>query len=424
MAPFYFKAISVNYKQAGLAVREKLSLSERETKTLLHQLKDILGISEALVLSTCNRTEIYYLSEKDYFSSIIHLLCQIKNITNPAEYHKYFISFNQTHQAVEYLFRVSIGLESQVIGDLQISNQVKKAYQWTADENMAGPFLHRLLHTIFFTNKRVVQETAFRDGAASVSYAAVELTEELCHSIIEPKVLVVGLGEIGADVARNFKASERFAEITVMNRTFATAQQIAQECGFRACAFERLWQEVEKADVIISSMSLPSPLFDSESVQKLNFAFKYFIDLSVPRSVAREVEELPGVLVYDIDHINIRTSEALERRKSAIPQVESIVNQAIQEFLDWSREMIFSPTIQKLKSALEQIRQEEISKYLKRMDTEEAQKIDMITKNIMQKIIKLPVLQLKAACKRGEAETLVDVLNDLFNLESVKEHKH
>jgi len=421
MTQFHFKAISVNYKKASLDVREKLSLNEFETKLLLNQLRDILNISEAIVISTCNRTEVYYLAENEYAANIISLICSVKGIRESSYYAPYFSTINDTNEAIQYLFRVAMGLESQVIGDLQISNQVKKSYQWTADENMAGPFLHRLLHTIFFTNKRVVQETAFRDGAASVSYAAVELTEELCQSIINPKILIVGLGEIGTDVARNFKASSWASCIKVTNRTFTTATQIAEECGFEAILFEQLWQAVAEADIIISSVSLPAPLFDRNALENLSYTFKYFIDLSVPRSVSQNAEELSGVLVYNIDHINVRTTETLERRKNSIPAVEKIVNEAVGEFSDWSREMIFSPTIQKLKNALEQIRQEEISKYLKKMDSEEAQKIDAITKGIMQKIIKLPVLKLKAACKRGEAETLVDVLNDLFNLEAVKQ---
>jgi len=147
--------------------------------------------------------------------------------------------------------------------------------------------------------------------------------------------------------------------------------------------------------------------------------YKYFLDLSVPRSVDVAVEQIPGVLVYNIDHIRNRADEALTRRLASIPQVEAIVAQSIVEFNDWSKEMMVSPTINKLKNALEQIRKEEMSRYMKNMSPEESEKIDKITRGMMQKIIKLPVLQLKAACKRGEAETLIDVLNDLFNLEQV-----
>ncbi len=140
----------------------------------------------------------------------------------------------------------------------------------------------------------------------------------------------------------------------------------------------------------------------------------------------RAVEQIPGVLVYNIDHIRNRADEALNQRLAAIPQVEAIVTQAVAEFGDWSKEMVVSPTINKLKNALEQIRRDEIARHLKHLTADESEKIDKITRGIMQKIIKLPVFQLKAACKRGEAETLIDVLNDLFDLEkqSVVEQKH
>jgi glutamyl-tRNA reductase len=335
--------------------------------------------------------------------------------------HSYFEVINQHNEAVNYLFEVAIGIHSLVIGDMQISNQVKQAYQWSADTQMAGPFLHRLLHTIFFTNKKVVQETSFRDGAASVSYAAAELAEDLIAEIVNPKILVLGLGEIGADVCKNLASKN--LNITIANRTLSKAQQIAAEyTNATVIAFENVWQAISDADVIISSIAKAEPFITRELVEKLNtLSFKYFIDLSVPRSVESRVEELPGAVVYNIDDIQNKATEALQRRINAIPKVKQIIAGAVAEFHEWTNETAVSPTINKFKNALEQIRQEEMARYMKQMSAEEAEKIDRITKGMMQKIIKLPVLQLKAACKRGEAETLIDVLNDLFNLENKPE---
>jgi len=156
-------------------------------------------------------------------------------------------------------------------------------------------------------------------------------------------------------------------------------------------------------------------------VRLRGMSFKYFIDLSVPRSVSPEVEEIPGVMLYTIDSIRSRADEALARRLEAVPHVREIIDEAVMEFNDWSKEMIVSPTIQKLKGALEQIRKEELMRFTKNLSDSELEKVERITTSMMQKILKLPVLQLKAACKRGEAETLIDVLNDLFNLEKQKE---
>jgi glutamyl-tRNA reductase len=150
-------------------------------------------------------------------------------------------------------------------------------------------------------------------------------------------------------------------------------------------------------------------------------SYKFFIDLSVPRSIEPEVENIPGVLVYNIDTIQNKATAALEQRLASVPKVKQIITESIEQFQDWTKEMVVSPTIHKLKNALENIRQEELARNLKKLTPEENKLIDDVTRNIMQKIIKLPVLQLKAACKRGEAETLIDVLNDLFNLENQPE---
>ena len=413
-----FKAISISYKTAPLSIREQMSLGEAAARDFMLQIREVFGLQEALVVSTCNRTEVYYTSEGNIADKLIQLLCIKTGVENPSLISPYFQVINEPADAIRHLFYVSMGLESQVTGDIQISNQVKRAYQLSADLDMAGPFLHRLMHTIFFTNKRVVQETCFRDGAASVSYAAVELVEELTLDKKEPKILVVGLGEIGADVVRNLK-SYGFTHVTITNRTASKAIELAKECDCRLVSFAETWDEVAKSDVIISAVASHKPFFDREQVANLDLlSFKVFIDLSVPRSIEKSVEEIPGVILHNVDDINNRASQALERRRGAIPQVREIIAQAMADFEDWARETVFSPTIQKFKNALEEIRKEEIARYMKHMDEQEYHKVEKITQNILNKIIKMPVLQLKAACRRGDAENLAEVLNDLFNLET------
>lgn len=417
-----FKAVTLSYRKAPLDIRELIALDENSCKQFLQTLKDYIQASDLLILSTCNRTEIYYTSDADYSADIVKLLGVTKGMTNIAQYLDYFTIINSHADAVQHLFEVAMGLDAQVVGDIQISNQVKQAYQWSADNGTAGPFLHRLLHTIFFTNKRVVQETSFRDGAASTSYATMELVEELTADIADPKILVVGLGEIGADVCRNLKESAAFNHITITNRTESKARLLADECQLPILPFEDIVQGLKEADVIISSIARDTPFFTTEMVKRLNvLSYKFFIDLAVPRSIEAEVENIPGVLVYNIDTIQNKASKALELRLAAIPKVREIIAESIEQFNDWSKEMLVSPTIHKLKNALESIRQEEMARHLKKLSPEESRRVDEITKSMMQKIIKLPVLQLKAACKRGEAETLIDVLNDLFDLEKQPE---
>jgi glutamyl-tRNA reductase len=413
-----FKAISLSYKKAPLDIRELIALDEISCRQFLQTLKGFIQASDILVLSTCNRTEVYYNADTDYSAQIVKLLGITKGIENISQYFDYFTILNEHSDAVEHLFSVSMGLESQVVGDMQITNQVKQAYQWAADNETAGPFLHRLMHTIFFTNKRVVQETAFRDGAASTSYAAIELIEELTVDIIDPSILVVGLGEIGADVCRNLR-DKGFKNVKITNRTQAKAKLLADECNMEVVPFENLVQGLTEADVVISSVARETPFFTKEIIKRLEIlSFKFFIDLAVPRSVEAEVETIPGALLYNIDTIQNKASEALQQRINSVPKVKVIIKESIEQFNDWSKEMIVSPTINKLKNALETIRQEEMARYLKKLDPEETKRLENITKSMMQKIIKLPIIQLKAACKRGEADTLIDVLNDLFNLEN------
>jgi glutamyl-tRNA reductase len=414
----HFKSISLSHRKAPLAIREQLALNEDSAKGIMLRLKDFFDVTDVLTVSTCNRTEIYYSAQEDLNEEIIKLLLIEKGISEVQPFMDYFESFSAGESAVQHLFEVATGLHSQVVGDMQIPNQIKHAYQWTADLNLAGPFLHRLLHTIFFANKRVAQETFFRDGAASVSYAAVELLDGLMPN---PKILVVGLGEIGSDVCRNL-AQKADADVTIINRTRDRADVLAEELGFRVANFNDIETEVANADIIISSIARDEPFFTKEMMVRLRgMSFKYFIDLSVPRSVSPEVEEIPGVMLYTIDSIRSRADEALNRRLEAVPHVREIIDEAVLEFNDWSKEMIVSPTIQKLKGALEQIRKEELTRFTKNLNDAELEKVERITASMMQKILKLPVLQLKAACKRGEAETLIDVLNDLFNLEKEKE---
>lgn len=412
----WFQVISLTYHKAPLTIREKIALSEEEAKAFMLRVKEFFDISDLLLVSTCNRTEVYVNAAQPLAEELVKLLLVFKGISDIQEYLPYFEFYEEGDLPARHLFEVAAGLHSQVVGDMQVPNQIKRSYQASADLQLAGPYLHRLMHTIFYANKRVALETEFRDGAASVSYAAVDLALSLSH---QSKVLVVGVGEIGQDVCRNL-ANKEGVEILIVNRTKARAEEVAAETGGSVVDWEDIDTAMAEADVVISTITRSEPLFTKERVAKLGSLnkFKYFIDLSVPRSVDPQVEELSGVVLYDIDTIRARTDQALEKRLASIPAVRDIIDSSLEEFNDWSKEMIVSPTINKLKAALEQIRREELSRYMKGLSESELAIVDKVTSSMMQKIIKLPVLQLKAACKRGEAETLIDVLNDLFNLEA------
>lgn len=414
-----FRALSLSYKNAPVEIREIISLDEKEVSAILIKLKEFFNVTDTLILSTCNRTEVYYSHSLDLSTEIIKLIGLEKGLDKMVAYLEYFKILNDDREAIEHLYRVAMGLEAQVIGDMQISNQVKRAYQASVDMEMAGPFLHRLMHSIFFTNKRVVQETAFRDGAASVSYAAVELIEELTANTFQPRILLIGVGEIGEDVAKNMVHLPD-AKVTIANRTYQKARELADEFNFRVIPFEECREAMKEADVVVSSITKPEPFITKSLVQTFDIqSYKLFVDLSVPRSVETAIEDVPGALLYNVDNIKSKASQALEKRLAAIPNVETIIEESIDDFYNWKKELMASPTINKLKNALEMIRKEELERYLKNADPKEYAIIDKITKSMMQKILKGPVVQLRAACKRDQAEQMIDVITDLFDLEKV-----
>lgn len=412
-----FKALGLSYKNSPIEVREKVAFSEAEAGQFLIKLKETFDVEEALLVSTCNRTELYYSSASDLTKELSGLIASFKGMPSH-QLENHFDSFD-TKTAPKHLFEVALGLESQVLGDIQISNQVKRAYQQSADLELAGPHLHRLMHTIFYANKRVVQETTLQDGTASVASVAVDLIGGFIGNINDPRIALIGLGEIGQNVLENLNSEE--AKITLVNRTKSKATKLAEGKNIEVCDFSDLDKVISENDVIISAVATSSPILSASNF-KSHSIHKLLIDLSVPRSMDVDLEQVPGISLYNVDQLTERTLKAKEIRERAVPDAQKIVEEELTNFSSWKSEMGVSPTIQRLKNALEQIRKEELSRH-KKLSEKEMELLEVVTKSMIQKVIKLPVLQLKAACKRGEAETLVGVLNDLFNLESAEVEK-
>lgn len=421
-----FKAVSLSFQNTPISIRELFSFDESGVKRILLCLKERFDLQEALFISTCNRTELYYVSEIDLNNQIIDYFVEQTDIAKAGEVKQYFLKFNQSLETIYYLFEVSIGLHSQVIGDLQIIGQAKLAYQWSADVNMAGAFLHRLMHSIFYANKKIVQETNYRDGAASISYAAAELIDEILISNKNKTILLVGTGEIGEDISKNL-INFGYTNITICNRTLENAQNLATKLNFdlkSVLPYELLWSHIAYFDVIISAVQVAEPLFTFDKLKDLKvYSHKNFIDVSMPRSIDISIEKIPGIVLYNLEDLNKKTSKALELRLAAVPKVKQIINETIEEFASWVKETEVSPTIHRIKLALETIRQEEINRFNKQLTEKELKAVETITKNMVQKLIKLPVVQLKAACKRGDAENLIEVLTELFDLEKQSELK-
>jgi glutamyl-tRNA reductase len=235
--------------------------------------------------------------------------------------------------------------------------------------------------------------------------------------------LLIGVGEIGEDVAKNMVHIPD-AKVTITNRTFEKAKALADEMGFEVIPFENCFEAMKEADVIVSSIMKSEPYITKKMVSEIEInSYKLFVDLSVPRSIETNLEEIPGVMLYNVDNIRSKATETLEKRLASIPQVEKIITESIEDFFNWKKEMMVSPTINKLKNALEQIRLEEMERFLKNADEAQVAMIDKITKSMMQKILKVPVVQLRAACQRDEADKMIGILSDLFDLEKDSEKK-
>ncbi|MEQ9009530.1 MAG: glutamyl-tRNA reductase, partial [Ekhidna sp.] len=352
-----FKAIGLSYKNAPIEIREKVAFSELEAGDFLMKLKEVFAIEEALLVSTCNRTELYFTSPVEVTSKIISLIAAFKSLT-ASQLEASFISYDGV-EASKHLFNVALGLESQVLGDIQISNQVKRAYQQSADLNLAGPHLHRLMHTIFYANKRVVQETRLQDGTASVASVAVDLIGGFISNIERARIALIGLGEIGQNVLENLNTDE--TSITLVNRTKSKAVKLAEGRDIAVCDFDDLDQVISDNDVIISAVSSKNPILTSASFSSKSI-HKLLIDLSVPRSMDQDLENVPGISLYNVDQLTERTLKARKIREKSIPDAEKIVEEELGNFMSWKSEMEVSPTIQRLKSALDQIRKEELAR--------------------------------------------------------------
>lgn len=413
------KAISISHRNAPLNIRELFALDREEINSLLRFFKEFTPVLELMIISTCNRVEVYYSANQDLGPEIVKRMGVEKGITGSANYQGYFEYYNEPQRALKHLFQMSMGLESRVLGDLQIITQVKTAYQQSADAGTAGPFLHRAMHTIFQTHKRVIRETQFKDGAASVPYTTFKLIRELAPEFDHPRILLLGSGKMGSEIAR-YLSKTGLQNVWLCNRSLNKVQSLAEECGFQAIPLKQGLKDVSHFDIVVSALSVKRPVIDGKLLKKKTSKTQYLIDLSVPRSISQGAELISGVKVFNIDTIREQVSSVLEDRFQVVPQVKAIVEESINSLNKWSADMAYAPTIRKMKEALEHIRQQELRRYLQDIPPESRKAMEAVTKNMIHKIVKLPVLKLKSKCQRDQVNDLSEALVQLFDLDSQK----
>jgi glutamyl-tRNA reductase len=419
--------VGLNHRTAPIEVREKLWYSTEEMRLSLPQFKEKL-FRECVLISTCNRTEIYGIQNNDPFDAVqaLKLLTSLKNVPEiPRD--EYFYTLHSS-LAVSHLFKVASGIDSMVLGDFQIVNQMKEAYMIAADAKTVGKLIARLFDTAFHVGKRSRTETQISDGAVSVSYAAVELANKIFADLSKHTALIIGAGETGELTAKHLK-SKNIGKLIFTNRTRDKAEVLANQLGGSVINFDSLTAELKSVDIIISSITIPNYILTHAQIQKVmkergnNPLF--IIDIGVPRNIEPTSTKIDNVFLYDIDTLNHIIDKNIEMRRAEIPKVKKIIFEELEQFYSWYKSLQVTPTIQELRDQFETIRNEEVGKNINRFPKENRELVDVLTKRIVNKILHTPIVNLKNNTNGQEDdETIhkISIIRNIFGLERNKKN--
>jgi glutamyl-tRNA reductase len=420
--------IGLNHETAPVAVRERLALTGSSLQETLQWVRDLPGVQEALILSTCNRVEFYLVTD--------HASRQVDPVIRERMAERFGIGDDDWerchyqygyHQAVAHLFRVTSGMDSMVIGEPQITGQVKEAYRQAVHQKVVGTILNRLFHKSFHVSKRVRTETELAARAVSVSYVAVELARKIFGDLSDREALLAGAGEM-AELAARHLASHGIASILVASRTLENARRLAASFQGEAIPLESIGEYLTRVDILICSTAAPDFILRADQVREVMRTRRqepvFIIDIAVPRNIDPEVDAIENVYLYDIDDLQNVLQANLEERKKELKRAESIVQEEVRAFLAWVSNLDLVPTITSLRERAERIRTAELEKALSVLQTPVSDKdkktIDAMTHAIVNKILHDPVSALKKAEEKGDTPGLVDALQQLFSLRPKK----
>jgi len=414
--------LGVNHKTTPVAIREKIALSNGYDEPLA-AMKNITGLREYYLLSTCNRVEFLLVTEEgsNVEEDIINFL--FGEMVSQEDCRKYIYIFYD-REAVHHLFMVAASLDSMVVGEAQILGQLKEAYRYAAHFGCTGPLLNKLIHKSFSVAKRVRTETAIGSSAVSISYAAVQLAKKIFGRLSEKNVLLVGAGEM-AELAAEHLVGQGIGSVTVANRTLSRAVDLAQRFHGRAVSIGELLSQLEHVDIIISSTGAPDIILHKDQVKSVMRARMnrplFFIDIAVPRDLDPGLNEIDNVYLYDIDDLsNVVEINKSERDKEAV-KAGRIVDEEALKFDRWFLGLAVTPTIQALKEKMDGIAQVELDRTLARMpsmaDTER-KNIEKMVAAITTKILHDPLMYLKSeSCAgRDNSDLKVTTVRELFGL--------
>lgn len=410
--------VGLSHKTAPVEVRERLAFNDDVLRSALTLLVGREQVTEAMILSTCNRVEV--VAESSDERAIREFICEFHRIS-PDDVSKHLYSFRNA-DAIRHVFRVAASLDSMMIGEPQILGQVKEAYRIATDAGTVGMHLSALMNRAFAVAKKVRTETGISQSAVSVSYAAVELARKIFGDLKGKVVMIIGASKMGELAAKHLKRNG-VSSVLVTNRTFERAVDLAKVFEGAAVPFEHFTDHMDRADIVISSTGAPHFIINKHLAEEIIHRRKnrpmFFIDIAVPRDIDPTVNEIDNAFVYDIDDLQQVIDANLKERMKEASRAEAIVDLEVQAFCSkmQSREVV--PTIVQLRDTLEKLRRDEIERnrrHLKDLSPDQQAAVDQITKSIVNKILHHPIEQLKQMTHDPQGPGLVDLIRKIFNV--------
>ena len=418
--------ISINHRTAKVELRESLNLNVSEVKNFIKILKNNL-LKEGLIISTCNRTEVIGIPYTNNISyqDLINALIQFKRFENLSDDNFEKFKFLQV---IEHLFRLFSGIDSMLIGDNQIFKQVKDSFQIADEENFIGFYLKKIMDFSLRVGKRSISETAISEGAVTVSFAAVQLIEKIFANLSKKSALIIGTGETG-EIASKHLRDKGVTRLALTNRTFDKAEKLAKELNTAVFPFDNFKEHLYKFDIIVSATGSQELILTKDDIQKAikkrNLEPMVIVDIAVPRDVDPESKNLENVFYNDIDSLNIIVELNLQKRKNEIPKVEKIIYDELNNFSEWLNSLQVSHVIKSLRDKFESIKFEEVQNNINRFSVDDREKLELVTKRIINKILHQPTNEIKKLATETNTQDLnrikLSLVQELFGLNNFNE---
>jgi len=416
--------IGINHRTAPLEVREKLWLSAEEVRSALPQLRQ-QWFSECFVVSTCNRTEIYGIPASvnggsPSLDSVGQFLIDLKAAGATVKLqHLYRLA---AADAIRHLFRVAAGVDSMVVGDVQILGQVREGFALGLEQKTVGIFLNRLLQSTNRVGKRVRSETRIGEGAVSVSYAAVELASKIFEDLTQRSALLIGAGETGELAARHLQG-KNIGGLFIANRTRAKAEEVAAALGAHAVDFDSIREKIQEVDIVVSCIGGSGYVLTRDEItdamkKRLNRPL-LVLDLGVPRNVDPSANKIGNVFLHDLDALAGIVRQNIEQRETEVPKAIAIVDEELGKFHAWYSSLEVHPTITDLHRHFEEIRQDEVQKHQNRFSSaNDRELLDLVTRRIVNKILHAPTTELRNGSNESDEmkRKRIHIVRTLFGL--------